>query len=175
MAEPIDETYFVWLYDLVGNSGRRSSRTHWDLLRQLHTKEFFDLVPNDDNRVEDGRELRYEFVQEFGLSRIHADWMGIGCSVLEMLIGLSRRLAFQAEGDYREWFWQLIQNLELSTFNDAHYDRYQIEIEEKLNCLIHRTYASNGKGGLFPLNHPAEDQTRVEIWYQLEAYILEQN
>ncbi len=173
MSPPLEEEYFVWLYSQVGAVNLKNpSRTHWSLLRQLFKKEFVWFVPNDDNRVEDGRDLRYEFLEERGIEDPGPTWRGLGCSMLEMLIGLSRRLAFQADGEPIEWFWQLLENLEI-VHNDQHYnDALAEEIDDALDRVIWRTYNSDGSGGLFPLQNPREDQRQVEIWYQLGAYVL---
>jgi len=39
--------------------------------------------------------------------------------------------------------------------------------------VILRRYSKTGKGGLFPLKHPKKDQTEVEIWYQMQQYVME--
>ena len=98
------------------------------------------------------------------------------CSVLEMLIALAGRVAFEDdfEGSSLEWFWRLINNLELGKYSD---DVYEISISEGVdeiaNRLNERTYSWTGAGGLFPLNFAQEDQRHVELWYQLSAYLLE--
>lgn len=173
MTQPLDEQYFIWLYSQVGSvKSRVRSRTYWSLLRQLYSKEFVWLVPNDDNRVEDGRDLRHEFVTEQGIEGPDPEWMQMGCSVLEMLVALSRRLAFESTGRPARWFWHLIENLKLNDFTDAvEYDTQFVD--GTLDILIWRLYEPNGEGGLFPLRKPKEDQRRVEIWYQLSAYLLE--
>lgn len=93
--------------------------------------------------------------------------------MLEMLIGLSRRLSFEAEGEPREWFWELIENIGLTHTNDQIYDeKIAEEIDEALDRVIWRKYLPNGRGGLFPLDHADRDQRTVEIWYQLNSYLM---
>lgn len=141
-------------------------------MRQLYTKEFVWFIPNDDNRVEDGRELRHEFLDEQEFDDVDPDWMGLGCSMLEMFIGLSRRLAFQTESEPRVWFWHLMDTLDLRICNDKS-NYAQKRVDDILSVVIWRNYEPDGRGGLFPLRTPAQDQRRVEIWYQLAAYLLE--
>lgn len=89
-----------------------------------------------------------------------------------MLIGLSRRLAFEAGGDVPSWFWHLMDNLNLRAYNDQNYDEFQAGVvEEIVNKVIWRTYDENGNGGLFPLRCTSNDQRQVEIWYQLSEYL----
>lgn len=175
MSALLDEQYFTWLYSQVGSVKLRNrSRTHWSLARQMHRKEFIWLIPNDDNRVEDGKDLRYEFLEACEIYETDPDWLGLGCSMLEMMIALSRRLSFEADGEPRVWFWHLIEMLDLEQYNDRNFDRLaEQRVDEALDQVIWRTYSPNGRGGLFPLNHATRDQREVELWYQLNAYLLE--
>lgn len=172
MNKPIDELYLEWLNSQVGDSVFNRNRTYWRLLKQLHDKEFVWVVPNDDNRVADGRDLRTEFVEEAGLTNVDDGWINMGCSMLELIIALSRRLAFEAEGKPRVWFWHMLKNLYLSTLDDesVYSEAY---VEQVMHNIIWRQYEPDGFGGLFPLKHPQEDQRKVELWYQLSAYVLE--
>lgn len=177
MDEPLDESYFKWLYRQVASVRLKNpARTYWTLTRHLFRKEYVWLVPNDDNRVEDGRDLRYEFLEE-NLIDPDPEWLGIGCSMFEMLIGLSRRLAFESEGESREWFWQLLENLKLREYSDLNYsDRNKREfnkVDDIIDQVIWRTYNPDGVGGLFPLFDPCDDQRDVELWYQMSGYLLE--
>lgn len=170
---PLDEAYIQWLYSQVGSVRiKHSSHTYWNLLKILFTKEFVWFVPNDDNRMEDGRNLRHEFVEDLRLAHVDRDWMELGCSFLEMLIGLSRRLAFEAGGEPRDWFWHLLQELKLDIYTD-NIAIPEEDVNEILDRVIWRTYKRNGEGGLFPLKHPREDQRDVELWYQMSEFLLE--
>lgn len=173
MNAPLDEQYLTWLYSQVGSVKLRSpSRTYWSLLRRLYVKEFVWIIPNDDNRLEDGRELRYQFLEDAGIDDPDPIWMGMGCSMLEMMVALSRRLAFETEGEAKWWFWKLIANLGLERCSDSK-PCSEEKVDETLDAVIWRTYAPNGQGGLFPLRDTTQDQRDVEIWYQLNAYLLE--
>lgn len=173
VEEPLDELYFQWLYRQVGKAGTNGSKTHWKLLRQLYSKEFVWVVPNDDNRVADGVQLRWLFVAESQLERVDASWMNMGCSVLEMLLAVSHRLAFEAEGRSVEWFWVLMKNLALDEFTDSNYDGFIVEVDEILEKFIWRRYHADGRGGIFPLQDAVVDQRDVEIWYQMSMYLHE--
>lgn len=173
MSAPLDEDYFVWLYSRVASLNQRNkSKTHWDLLKHLYSKEFVWWVPNDDNRVEDGRNLRFEFLEDYGLTADDS-WLELPCSMLEMLIGLSRRVSFEAGGKANAWFWHMLHNVELPQYTDARPGKPD-QINEILDQIIWRTYRPDGVGGLFPLREPVDDQRKVELWYQLSAYIVEQ-
>jgi hypothetical protein len=142
-------------------------------MRLMHQKEFVWIIPNDDNRVNDGLDLRTEFINEHH-SRRHLTRESFGpCTVLELLIGLSRRLAFHAGGEAEEWACQLLDNLGLLEMKDP-ISKPKIEETYKiLDDLIWRQYRFDGIGGFFPLSYPQTDQAKLEIWYQMHAYVLE--
>ena len=177
MIQQLDEEYFTWLYSWVGSVKLRNrARSHFSLAKDLYSKEFIWIIPNDDNRAEDGKALRLEFLRamDLDISEVSRNWLDLECSMFEMLLGLAQRLSFEAEGEPRVWFWHLIETLDLAQYNDRVYDDYaRRKIDETLDQVIWRTYRADGRGGLFPLRRPREDQTEVELWYQLSAYLLE--
>jgi hypothetical protein len=175
----LDEAYVTWLYGLVAsNQNTNPSNNHRRLFVVLYSTPFEGFVPNDDNRSADGKDLRIEFLQQTGypLHDPYGSWFDIGCSVLEMIMGLSRQASFHDEalGSPVEWFWRLIHNLELDGYTD---DVYEVSIEETivetLERLNKRTYSVNGVGGLFPLRNTKTDQTKVELWAQMSSYLVE--
>lgn len=178
MSKPLDELYLEWLYGQVASVKLKNpARTYWTLLRTLYSTEFVWLVANDDNRLEDGRDLRHDFIADQDIDSVEDDWLTIGCSMFEMLLALAKRLVFEADGntEMSDWFWHLLGNINLANYNDAtiHTDLDQKYIDHVLESVIWRNYQPDGLGGLFPLNDPHEDQRSVELWYQLSNYLLE--
>jgi len=173
--QPLDELYFVWLYSQVADPELTDpSLTFWNLLKILFTREFIWLIPNDDNRLEDGKALRQEFIHDESLREVDSEWIGLGCSVLELMVGLARALSFEADGEPHYWFWRMMQNIGLHKYSDD--KRLQKkQVEKILDRVIFRNYKANGEGGFFPLENPDQDMRKVELWYQLGAYVLEQS
>jgi hypothetical protein len=161
-----DRKYFEWLVSQidipVGNPN-----TYNDLFAKMHGQEFFWTVPNDDNRVGDGAALRDEFLN----GRSH--YFGYGVSILEVLIALSRRLEFIAAGKASDWAWQLLENLRLNKASDPLTGKKADNADDILYALVWRTYSRDGQGGFFPLVSAKEDQRKVEVWYQMNAYVIE--
>lgn len=171
-AGELDTRYLTWLYSQVSSVRTRTgSKTYWNLFRQLFQIEFVWFVPNDDNRAEDGRALRAEWTAEEDVLVDH-EWLSLGCNFLELLIGLARRLDFETDGGVSEWFWQLIHNLGLTGFTDERYFQAE-EVQDITHRVMFRSYDRDGNGGLFPLRCASKDQRRVEIWYQLSEYLLQ--
>lgn len=173
MSEPIEETYFNWLYVKVVENRpvHTPSNSYLTLMRDLHTTEFIWLLSGDDNRAEDGLDLRKEFLLQAHLDQDPA-WTSIPCSVLEMLIAFSRRAAFETELSSREWLWIFLGNLGLSDLTDATLGVTQLTYEI-MDRFIWRTYNEKGEGGLFPLTNPQHDQRKVEIYYQFCEWLIE--
>lgn len=177
----LDDAYFEWLYGQIGPlKNRNPERNFWHLCRKLHSTEFTWFIPNDDNRVEDGKELRLLFMDSTRrrLDDPHNLWRDLGCSMFEMLVALAKIAAFDSGRSQVEWFWRMMHNLGLDSYSDAVYSRSVRDgidegVEEILDRLNERTYSRNGDGGLFPLRRPHEDQREVELWYQLSAYLQE--
>ena len=132
--------------------------------------EYVWLIPNDDNRLMDGLELRGEFAREKGLPGGYA---AAPCSVLEVMIALSRRMEFIVGGTAPGWAWQFMLNLGFEKFTDPVSPRRMNQVADALQDLVYRNYSPDGSGGFFPLTNPDDDQTQVEIWYQMAAYIDE--
>lgn len=165
MTNRIDYEYYEWL---VSEIRVPRNKTYNDLFNRMHNLEFVWTVPHDDNRLQDGLDLRVEFLNG-ATSRLTLN----AATTLEVLVALSRRLAFTAGGEAPYWAWQLVKNLKLAKAHDPWTERKAQSVEEILERLIWRQYQYDGSGGFFPLQYPKEDQTRVEIWYQMQAYVIE--
>lgn len=170
----VDDLYLEWLYQEIGRvTNKNPRRSFWKLTNQLYRKPYSWSVPNDDNREQDGYELRTEFLQDRNIS-VDSSWMDLECSMLEMLIALARRVSFESSGEPGDWFWRFISNLGLQGYNDSAYSSIvEMDVDETLDHVIHRTYEPDGTGGLFPLEHAVQNQRQVELWYQMSAYLLE--
>lgn len=165
--------YFRWLLDTVMfRDMKRSGRSYLYLLKQMGSIQFTWSVDSDVNRAEDGKYLRYTYAEMVG-----TDYEIKGaCNFLEMCIALASRMnddIFDADPTARpaRWFWIMMENCGLDKYTDDNFD--PLEVEQICARIIKRQYNRTGKGGLFPLKHPKEDQRKVEIWYQMQAYILE--
>lgn len=170
------EEYFFWLCSIVGADDPDPS--YIKLMRALHRFDFYTIVDNDINRGEDGKRLRDDFMHLYDMASCPE--IEGPCTVLEMLIGLAIRIdedIMWEEGENRTsiWFWTMIENLGLDVLDDEAFedcDAYET-VENVLCVFLSRSYSKDGVGGLFPLKNPAKDQRDVEIWYQMNAYFVE--
>jgi hypothetical protein len=175
MNEPLENLYFNWLCAQVLQIRHRTpSNTYDTLFKTLHNTEFAWLLSGDDNRAEDGKDLRREFLISGDIPD-HPEWRTqVPCSVFEMLIAFSRRAEFNSETSAHEWFWEFLRNLNLHQAHDSS-GVDPLEIQEVLEHFMWRNYRSDGDGGLFPLRDSPRDQTEVEIWYQFCDYLVDQH
>jgi hypothetical protein len=176
MMNRLERNYFDWL---VSHIEIGSTRTYLELFELMHDTDFIWIVPNDDNRLQDGLDLRREYLNSRArmshkeAAHFEVELMDKGASVLEVLIGLSKRVAFTAGGTQEWWAWKLIENLRLNKCSDPLTQQNRKKIADILYGLIWRTYQRDGTGGFFPLVEAMEDQTKVEIWYQMNTYVNE--
>jgi hypothetical protein len=169
--DKVREEYLLWLEAQLKDEHSPKVR-HWGLVNLMYDREFGWTVPHDDNRIADGMDLRIEFCNQSRWRRSQIERLG-PCSFLEVLIGLSRRLAFIAGEEAPGWAWVLLTNLGLHKMTDPLTPRKENKIESIMDAVIQRTYSPDGQGGFFPLAWPDDDQTKIELWYQMNSYVEE--
>ena len=116
----IEGIYFNWLYDQIKERGTSELE---NFIFELHCISFICLIPNDDNRVEDGIALRSKFEDELDYDIPEVPLAGLPCTVLEMLIALADKLDFilfdhKKGSQFKLWFWLLIDNLKLQKYTN---------------------------------------------------------
>lgn len=174
LKDRINDDYFEWLCELV-DSKRFSRRVSYrKLLMHLHNIEFTWTIPLDDNRADDGIQLRRRFAlhcEDLTIKR----YLTGPCSVLEMMVALAARCEESIMDDTQmgnrtgQWFWGMIHNLGLSPMTDTKFDRDFVD--DVIARLLNREYESDGRGGLFTVRHCNRDMRTVEIWCQLSWYL----
>ncbi|MGL4451398.1 MAG: hypothetical protein ACRCTZ_09430 [Sarcina sp.] len=135
--------------------------------------EYKYFVDFDRNRSKDGIAMRRYFADETGYEDIL--YWNSSCSVLEMLVGLSvqmRDMTEDGSDDFSagRWFWEMMDNLELSHLTNNKYDEEYIH--EVIHKFMYRKYEGNGrKHNIFVMEDIKDDLTQVELWYQMCWYL----
>lgn len=170
----INDEYFEWLCELI-DVRRFSKRVSYrKLLAHLHNIEFTWFIPHDDNRADDGIQLRRRYALELDDMSLTRLIKG-PCSVLEMMVALAIRCEETIMDDTLfgnrsgQWFWGMINNLGLSPMSDARFDRDYVD--DAIARFLNREYEPDGRGGLFTVKHCDRDMRTVEIWCQLSWYL----
>lgn len=181
----LKEDYFSWLYSLISDQ----KRSYVKLCHLLHKQIFYWSVHNDDNRCEDGLNLRRIYIEENRLDESHLEvryFLKGECTMFEMMVALAQRINgitydLKTQDDKTaKWFYEMLQNLRISRFADnsspyADLDPVQEATVHEILCdTLDRTYDKSGNGSLFPLKrqHP-QDMRETEIWYQLMLWLDE--
>lgn len=177
--DELNNAYFEWMYQLVCGEQHSKRLFYRKLLYLLHDMEFTYTIPMDENRAEDGTDLRYRFGYEnaYESSMIATYLDDQPCSVLEMMVALAIRCEEHIMDDpdigdrTGQWFWNMIVNLGLGSMGDTNFDRDQVE--KIIHKFLNHEYKRNGEGGLFTVKHIRIDMRSVEIWYQMCWYLDE--
>lgn len=157
-----ENEYYSWLMDRVG-----FTRKGYDqLFLYLFSVPFSCVIDRDMNRMEDAKSLIYEYGENV-LEYI---------SVLEVLIALAIRIDDEYIGDPADpnpdiIFWEMICNLGLNKFDDKHFNVR--DVFTIIDDWMKRRFDYDGTGSIFPLKDPHQDQTKIELWSQLQEYLSE--
>lgn len=173
-TEQINNDYFDWMCEVVDSRRFAEPYSYRKLLMHLHNIEFTWILLFDDNRADDGIQLRRRFSlrrHDEQLSR----YISGPCSVLEMMVALAVRceegiMDDTLYGDRTgQWFWNMIHSLGLSGMTDQEFDREFVDYV--VARFLNREYKPDGTGGLFTVKHCDVDLRTVEIWTQLSYYL----
>ena len=128
---------------------------------------FVPIIDFDANREADGLELRRNFA--FENPRFKDITRGPQeCSMLELIVGVSNRMSYMIDQDIATCFWHIMANLNL----DGH--PTLDEVDDAMETIQNRTYDFNGaNGGLFPVSNTERDFRQLEIFQQMNEYLVE--
>lgn len=176
------EAYFEWLCDKVKTE---DSENRIFLLNHLFKKEFYYIIALDQNREKDGKVMRDRFVyrtsdDEKVQEAMHQDLIGPS-NILEVMVSLAERMDFELINEdrsrepYSESFWEMVKNADWFDFTDCEFGHGwdYVELDKKIEQLLERKFKKNGEGSWFPISGKCDDQRKTEIWYQMQAYLIE--
>ena len=165
--------YYDWLVGYVAPD-YETRDIYQNVFNYLYDTDFKWFVKNDDNRAQDGLELRSTFENYTGET---CDKIG-ECSVLEMMVALAIRcesdLMYDPDEGNRtsEWFWIMMENLKLNYLSDDVFDAG--EFYTIIDRFLDHTYDPDGYGGPFYIHNFKGDMRKIELWSQLNYYLEEE-
>lgn len=169
----LKDLYFSWMCEKIFPN-IRDRNNYINLLRCLHEIVFHYSIPMDENRKQDGVDLRYRFAQDRGYSNrdieIHIDQVN-ECSMLEMMVALALRGDDNMLYDYETGskadyiFMVMLRSLEIDNMVNGRFNMDTVHYS--IDRLLNHEYAYDGRGGLFTVKHPRRDMREVDIWYQM--------
>lgn len=169
--------YYNWLLGNITDADFNPSN-YSTLMRLLYNTEFTWVIEEDENRAQDGIDLRVRYAEEMGYSHMEALYiLNRPCSVLEMMIALACRTENQIMEDlfvgprFGRWFKVMIASLGLRYETDDYFDENYVDYI--IQSFLKREYEEDGDGGLFRIRDHHVDMRREEIWTQMNWYLRE--
>lgn len=174
----VQRDYFAWLCASVNAPNEYSM-----LMDKLRRTDYVWVVDRDENRAKDGAVLRYKFAIDKEFTDVESAWveecLSGPCSMLEMMVGLARKIEayimYDPALDDRtpEWFKEMLDNLGLLKYDDKHYE--ESTVDYILNRFMSRNYSENGDGNLFKNMGNASEKSgqifrNLELWTQTNQY-----
>ena len=170
--------YKAFLMDEVEN------RTHKVVDYSLLLSVLFDIpfkayVNMDNNRIEDAICMREEYLETdkmrgFDVSAVEDRYV----SVFEVLFALAKRLENDILCDPMEevdhsadHFWRFLKNLEVEKYSNGRFS--EAIVRDKVEKWVRRDYKKNGFGSIFPVKGDKIDMRKLEIWDQMNRYLME--
>lgn len=178
----IRELYFQWLLDKIFTGVKEDSgREYTSLMLYLFDTVFYWSIPQDENRHDDGINLREVFFDEYceagnclSVDEKELIFNPKNCSVLEMMVALAIRsesIMYDPDAGNHTgvWFWAMITSMNLQDMTDSNFN--ETYVRECVRMMLDREYYPNGEGGLFTIWNCKYDLRDVEIWYQMCWYL----
>lgn len=167
--ERMRDAYLDWLCCIAEDPGLPRKKSHTKLLTRLFYAEFIYDNDMDANRANNGKRLRYDFLNENGCSNYIGFMSNYPCSVLEVIISLALYIEQEIMsnpyyGDRtRTWIWKMITNLELDSQTDDRY--FEAYVNSRIKIFLNKEYCLNGQGGLF-VSGTCRCMPSKDIWSQ---------
>lgn len=171
----IEIDYFNWLCDQIADKDFNPSQYQL-LLGKLYHTIFRWVIQNDKNRALDGETLRLTYAEQTNQDILTVKMnLNFPCTILEMMIALSRRCEVEIMEDLfvgqrvGRWFKEMLSSMGLVYDVDDLFDEQYVDYI--IDSFLDRTYEANGDGGLFKMDNPPENMREIEIWYQMNLYL----
>ena len=180
MIITLKDLYFDWLFKRVTDFNPQRKRFK-KLLRYLFDRDFYWLLPLDENRYYDALNLREDFFDEIAeggrpisIEEVEDNFGNQTCNLLEVMVALAIRCEIDIVGNSSYgtseiWFWRMINNLGLYTMDDYDFDH---EMTAKIiDIFLSRKYEPDGEGNIFYIRGDKRYMREVEIWCQMCWYV----
>ncbi len=167
-----EDKYVDWMIAQVCDEGYEHFAQRRYLFDALDREKFYPTCRMDENRAEDGVDLRRLYLRETGED---AGREGRRCSMLEMLVALSIRceetimIDMDVGRRVGRWFFPMLENMASPLEEGIFGSPYTVMMA--CRRLHNHDYGPDGKGGLFYIPGFHGDMRTMEIWNQLMVYL----
>lgn len=169
--------YYRWLTGFVGSyyNGLR----YEFLLNRLFQRSYVWDNELDENLAVNGMDMRKEYYVSTPTIEKMVEIYGEfeeDCSILEMMIALSRSIEDNVMTDFYEnrtslWFWGMLETLGALKYDDNRYN--EAEVDAILDRFLAKKYLRDGSGGLFLTKNSQIDMRKMDIWMQMMTFLNE--
>ena len=170
----VEERYYEWLLKEVSPNGE--DQTYRSLTRYLFYKPFCWTYPMDENRAKDGWDMRTRFAYEEDFGQDDLDHINDFPNYLEVLVALAYRCSTEiisrTNGSCSpEIFWHMMRSSGLWRLDDYNWSEFQADLI--IQNIMYHEFEKNGQGGLFTTVNEKIDMRKLQIWYQLQNYLID--
>lgn len=166
MMNPREQDYFDWLRKMVNLDEPANDIMAYT----LYNTAFGSVIDGDENRAEDGIELRDKYVDEthnYDLQVSHME-----CNMLEFIIALAARLDYVTYNhklgvQIAKWAHVYLDNLRVLYNQDADNISYRIVV------LLSGSYDDYGNNGIFSFSKPIKNLSAKPYWDQMNLFVSE--
>ena len=145
---------------------------------------FVSLIEFDENRIEEGKELREEWADTDGgdISALEGELIPYTCTALELILVMARRMCYemsdsQFDAGIGKWVMELLENAGLATYRNDIFETDPDGCTAKIKCILHdiiyRRYMPDGTGSFFPTETTGTDARHEELLVQMNNYLAE--
>lgn len=153
--------YFDWLYYVYISEKNDELKP---LVLRLFFEDFLWVLEADSNRATCGLDLREQYYNATGFWPLEGP-----CSFLEMVCALADRMVDLV--DYEECS---VRDCVFTMLKNAGFMGDHISVKTIVKRINDRTYNRHGKGSLFFCPSTKYNFRKLEIWYQMQEYVLEE-
>lgn len=176
----LNDKYFRWLLAILGFKNPATCG-YISMLSYMYSRDFKltdPIVGHDDNRLNDGFDLRALYSNNFTDPEFPPIFEE-PVSVLEVLVAFAVRIdddvMYNGSLHASKWFFIMVDNLGMTGFKDEYLGiDWVIDDEEQIiDIWMSRQYGPDGKGSIFPVKYTTFDQRNLEMWYQMQEWFKE--
>lgn len=172
-----ESDYYDWLLNEITDSDFNPSH-YSTLMHILYNTIFVWTIPGDENRAQEGLDLRRKYASVVDVSPMEIMILiNRPCTMLEMMIALACRIENQIMEDlfvgprFGRWFQAMLNSLGLRYETDGYLDENYVDYI--ISSFLKREYEEDGDGGLFRIRDHSVDMRKEEIWTQMNWYLRE--
>ena len=159
--------YTRWLLSYIG-----AKESKYIFLSDiLNSIEFYWSIDNDRNRMVDARELRDEYISNYGDDVL--DELPAAVTVLEVLVALAIRADMVIRETPYTWLMIFYENLGFDFLVDTNITSDDVQfVKSAVRKWLDRRFSPNGSGS--PFRSSKHDVSKISMWDAMQWYLADE-